>query len=152
MFVRLALESDEDVVVEMARANIEETRSELSFNEEKCRASFASYLLTASPTVFVVEHKREVVGFMLAEIMEYRAADGLFTIQEVMFVHPDKRGTRASVLLMKHLIAWSEQLGALEVVGGNDNGFNSERTARFLEHFGFERVGFSMRRVLKDGR
>lgn len=152
MFVRLALDTDEDVVVEMARANIEETRPEITFNEEKCRASFLSYLLTASPTVFVVEHKREVVGFLLAEIMEYRAADGLFTTQEVMFVRPDKRGTRASVLLMKQLIAWSEQLGAIEIVGGNDNGFNSERTARFLEHFGFERVGFSMRRMLENGR
>ena len=152
MFVRLALDTDEDVVVEMARANIEETRPEITFNEDKCRATYYSYLDTASPTIFVVEDKREVVGFLLAEIMEYRAADGLFTTQEVMFVRPDKRGTRASVLLMKHLIAWSEQLGALEVVGGNDNGFNSERTARFLEHFGFERVGFSMRRVLENGR
>jgi len=53
---------------------------------------------------------------------------------------------------MKQLIAWSEQLGAREIVGGNDNEFNSERTARFLEHFGFERVGYSMRRAMPHGQ
>lgn len=148
MFVRLALASDIDAVVDMGRANIEETRPTLVFNELKCRETFYSYLSTASPTIWVVEDKREVIAFMLAELYDYRAADGLFTTQEVLFVKPAKRGTRASVLLMKNLITWSERLGAKEIIGGNDNEFNSERTAKFLEHFGFERVGFAMRRAM----
>ncbi|MGF7008103.1 N-acetyltransferase family protein [Aminobacter sp. BE322] len=152
MFVRLGLEEDIDAVTEMARMNIEETRPGLTFNEFKCRETYYSYLDNASPTIFVVEDKREVIGFLLAEMYDYRAADGLFTTQEVLFVRPDKRGTRAAVILMKHLVAWSEQLGAKEIIGGNDNEFNSERTAKFLEHFGFERVGFSMRRVTAHGR
>ncbi len=148
MFVRLALETDEDTIVEFARTNIEQTRPGMTFNEERCRNTFQSYLHRASPTFFVVEDNREVIAMLVADFYEYRAADGLFTTQEVLFVRPDKRGTRASVILMKELIAWSEMLGAKEIMGGNDNEFNSERTARFLEHFGFERVGFAMRRTL----
>jgi L-amino acid N-acyltransferase YncA len=148
MFVRLALESDADTLVEMARMNAAETRASLTFNEDKMRETIRSYIDKASPTFFVVEERREVLGFLVADFYEYRAFDGLFTTQEVMFVRPDKRGTRASVLLMKNLIAWSERLGAKEIIGGNDNEFNSERTAKFLEHFGFERVGFSMRRAV----
>lgn len=148
MFVRLALESDIDAVTEMAKANIEETRPGMEFDEFKCRESFYQYLDTASPTIWVVEDNREIIAFLLADMYEYRAATGLFTTQEVMYVKPAKRGTRASVLLMKTLIAWSQQLGAKEIIGGNDNEFNSERTAKFLEHFGFERVGFAMRRAM----
>lgn len=148
MFVRLAVENDADAVVDLARMNAAETRAGLTFNADKTYRSFFGYIDKASPTFFVVEEKREVFGFMVAEFYEYRAFDGLFVTQEVMFIRPDKRGTRASVLMMKHLIAWSKQLGAKEIIGGNDNGFNSERTAKFLEHFGFERVGFSMRRAV----
>lgn len=152
MFVRLALETDIDAVTEMARSNMTETRTELEFDEFLCRETFYRSIETASPTIFVAEHHRRVVGFLMAEIYAYRAATGLFTTQEVLFVSPEHRGTRASVLLMKHFIAWSEMLGAKEIIGGNDNGFNSERTARFLEHFGFERVGFAMRRSMTHGR
>lgn len=152
MFVRLADEGDIDVVVEMARMNMAETRSELVFDEHLCRETFYQYLDTAKPTIFVVEDRRAVIGFLLADFYGYRAATGLFTVQEVLFVSPAKRGTRAAVMLMKHLIAWSKQLGAKEIIGGNDNGFNSERTARFLEHFGFKRVGIAMRRDMINGR
>jgi GNAT superfamily N-acetyltransferase len=65
-----------------------------------------------------------------------------------LFVKPEKRGTRAATLLTRQLIEWAEIIGAQEIVGGNDNEFNSERTARFLEHFGFRRVGIAMRRVI----
>jgi L-amino acid N-acyltransferase YncA len=149
MRVRLALESDARTIVDMARTNMEQTRSTLTFDEDRCLATIASYLHTASPTIWVAETKDgEVVGFLVADFYEYRAASGIFTTQEVLFVRPDKRGTRAAAILMKELVAWSQMLGAKEIVGGNDNEFNSERTARFLEHFGFERVGFSMRRAL----
>ena len=148
MFARLALDEDFDAIVEMARLNIEETRPGMAWNEERCRATLRSYIDRASPTFFVVEDKRQVIAFLMASFYEYRAASGLFTTQEVIFVRPDKRGTRAAVILMKHFIAWSERLGAKEIMGGNDNEFNSERTARFLEHFGFKRVGFAMRRTI----
>ncbi len=148
MLIRLALESDFDDIVEMARMNIEETCPAIGFDEVICRETCYSYLDRASPTMFVAEHNRQVIGLLVAEMNAYRASTGLFTTQEVLFVRPEHRGTRAAVALMKHLIAWSEQLGAKEIIGGNDNDFQSERTARFLEHFQFERVGFAMRRVM----
>jgi L-amino acid N-acyltransferase YncA len=146
MLVRLAHEADLPDIVEMARLNMAETRPELPFSEEVCRDTFAQYLATAAPTIWVVEQQRRPIGFMLAEIRGFRASSGFSTAQEVLFVRPDKRGTRAAVLLMKNFLAWSVRLGAVEINGGNDNDFNSERTARFLEHFGFRRVGFAMRR------
>lgn len=145
--VRLALAADEDAIVEMARTNMK-TRPTLTFNEARCRKTVQNYLAFADPTIFVADDGGEPVGLLVCNFYEQRAADGLYATQEVLFVRPDKRGTRAAALLMKELIAWAETVGASEIVGGNDNEFNSERTARFLEHFGFKRVGFSMRRVI----
>ena len=148
MKVRLADEDDFHSIVEMARMNMEETRPEIEFDEDVAYATCYQYLDTASPTIYIAERDAEPIGFLLADMYSYRAANGIFTTQEVLFVRPEHRGTRAAVLLMKTLIDWSKQLGAKEIVGGNDNEFQSDRTARFLEHFGFKRVGHAMRRVL----
>lgn len=148
MFVRLALEEDTDAIVEMARMNCEISTPHLTFSPEKVRDTVRSYLDYASPTIFVVEHNREVIGLLVATINEYRHAAGLYTTQEVVFVKPAYHGSRAAILLMKELIRWSEMLGAIEITGGNDNSYKSERTAKFLEHFGFEQVGFFMRRAM----
>lgn len=151
ILIRLALESDEDAIVEMGRMNVEETRPDLAFSENRLRQTFRNYLRHADPTFYVAERDRQVIGMLMADFAEYRGADGLFTMQEVLYVRPDHRGTRAAALLMKQLIAWSKMLGAREIIGGNDNEFQSERTARFLEHFGFKRVGFYMRRAIPHG-
>lgn len=148
MFVRLALESDFPAIVEMARLNIEETRPDMAFDEYTAYQTCYGYLDKAEPTIFVAEDKREIVGFTLSSINAYRAATGLFTTQEVLFVRSEKRGSRAAILLMKNLISWSRTVGAKEIIGGNDNQFQSDRTAAFLEHFGFQKVGHAMKRVL----
>lgn len=135
-------------IVEMARENAASTVSHLEFDEDRVRSTFYLYLASANPTIYVVDDNRMPIGFLLATLGRYKFADGHYLIQEVMYVCPDKRGTRAAALMMKHLLQEAERLGVKEIVGGNDNGFNSERTARFLEHFGFERVGFSMRRKI----
>ncbi|QIG74319.1 N-acyltransferase protein [Rhizobium phage RHph_N65] len=148
MFVRLALEEDTDAIIELARMNCEISTPHLTFSPEKVRETVQSYLEYASPTMFVVEHNREVIGLLVATINEYRHADGLYTTSEVIFVKPAYHGSRAAILLVRELIRWSERLGAIEITGGNDNRYKSERTAKFLEHFGFEQVGFFMRRTM----
>lgn len=148
MFVRLVMPEDEDAITEMAKANIEETRPAMKFLEENCRETFRESIETALPTIWGVEKNRELIAFMMAGMYEYEAAEGLYTTQKVLYVKPEYRGSRAAILLVKNFIEWSKMLGANEIIGGNDNEFNSERTARFLEHFGFKKVGFTMIRVL----
>lgn len=148
MYVRLMLIDDVEDVVDMARANVEETRPDLTFDEERMCLTIANYFNRADPTIFVCEEKGRVIGMLICNFYEYRAMAGRFATQEVIYVRSERRGTRAAVLLMKELIAWSQRLGAKEIIGGNDNDFQSDRTARFLEHFGFVRVGYALKRVL----
>lgn len=152
MLVRLALEDEAETLVAMARQAVEQTLPHHRFSPDKVREVFRSYLNTAHPTFFFVEHNRSVVGFLQAEIGLYDFTDGLFTVQKTLYVTPEKRGSRASALLLRHFVSWSRRLGAREIFGGVDNGFMVGQTAKLLRRFGFEDVGCNMRLVLDDGQ
>ena len=144
--VRLAEADDYAAVRELSQMNHAESCPHMEWSEDRARDSFfGAYRDRQECLVFVVECAGRVVGFLLASWGQYRTFVGLFTCQEVMFVRPDKRGTRAAALLMKRLIEWSRNMGAIEVLGGNDNGIMSDQTARFLSRFGFRQYGYAMR-------
>lgn len=150
MFARLATREDEDAVIAMGTANASETMPDEPIDEAYMRERFRQYLATSFPTAFVVEDKGRLIGLLVADTGDYDHRTGFFVLQRVMYVSPDKRGTRAAVLLAKTLVDWATRMGAVEIVGGNDNDFHSEQTAKFLERFGFRRVGFMMSKRL-DG-
>lgn len=144
--VRLAAAEDFQVVRDMSKMNHEESCPSMEWSERRMHETFFDdFLELKNCMIWVVERAGQVHGFLLAMVCEYRAFRGLFTCQEVLFVKPDKRGTRAAALLMKKLIEWSESIGAREVLGGNDNDVHSEQTARFLSRFGFRQFGYAMR-------
>ena len=153
MFVRLALEDERETLVELARAGVAESLPDRVFNADKVRCAFDGYLRDCESTFFFVEQDRQVVGFLQARIGEFDFTDGLYTVQKTLYVTPAKRGTRAAALLMKRFIAWSrDTIKALEAWGGVDNEFEIERTARFLEAFGFRKVGYSLVLDLTNGK
>lgn len=147
MIVRLARPYEDDILVNLARMCATEGVPHIKFSEKRVREVFQSYLEKARPTFFFAEDNGRIVGFLQAAICGYDFADGIYTAQDVLFVHPDKRGSRAASLLIAEFVSWSDRLGALENRGGNDNGLTSERTARFLNRFGFETVGYFVRRI-----
>lgn len=147
MIVRLARAYEEDTLVALARMCAAEGMPHIKFVEERVRETFQRYLKTANPTFFFADQDGRIAGFLQAAICGYDFADGIYTAQDVLFVHPDRRGSRAAALLIRHFIVWSDRLGALENRGGNDNGLTSRRTARFLKKFGFEEVGYFVRRI-----
>jgi GNAT superfamily N-acetyltransferase len=149
MIVRLALEEDFPKIVSMAKHNIETTCPHIGFDEYTAYETLFSYLDTAEPTVFVAEEGRELAGFVLASIVGYRASTGHKVICEVLYTDPAYRGSRAATSLVRHVLKWAEGIGAKEVLGGVDNNFQPERTARFLELCGLKRVGYAMMRELQ---
>lgn len=144
--VRLATPEDYDAVVDMSEMNRQESCPDQVWSDDRMwETYFVEYLRDSQCIIFVVEKDGDVCGFLLTGLYHYRAFHGLFSVQEVLFVRPDKRGTRAAALLMKKLIEWSREAGAREVIGGNDNEVHSEQTARFLSRFGFRHHGYAMK-------
>ena len=145
MHVRLAMPEDVDIVVEMARCQVEVTKADTVFDGDVVREQFASYLSSANPTIFVVVDGADApIGFVWATINGYEYRRGLRVFQRVIYVSPENRGTRAAVLLTRHLIDWAKSLNAIEIVGGTALSFRPDRTCRFLEHFGFRALGHAM--------
>lgn len=146
MIVRLAMPDEEDAFVALARLMLAESYPDQVFSEKVARETFQRYLRTASPTFFFADQGGRVVGVLQASISGYDFADGIYTTLCGTFVHPDKRGTRAAALLLSEFTRWTDQLGAIESTGGNDNNLTTERTTRLMVHFGFEPVGTFVRR------
>ncbi len=144
MNVRFAQERDFRDILDMGRHNCEQTLPGSPYEPERVAKTFQTYLDTGNPSFFVVEKDEKGVGFLLVGFGDYDYRSGFFTIQKVLYVKPENRGTRAAALLMKHLVNWSRELGATEIIGGNDNDFQSDRTSKFLERFGFRKVGYAM--------
>lgn len=112
-------------------------------------ATIDAYFASADPTFFVVEGAgRRLVGFMMATIGGYAFASGIYTTQQVMYVRPENRGSRAATLLIRNLIDWSRLLGAKQITGGNNNGLYTAQTERLLAKHGFKAVGTFMRREM----
>jgi len=148
MFARLAIADDEDAVVGLARMQVEETLSHLEFMEHITRDTFQQSIRTADPTIFVVEERGEVFGYLMALMNGYAFTDGVFVVQEVIYVRPDKRGTRAAAHLVDAFVQWGERVEAKEIIFGISNKFQPERTAKFFElTAGAELVGFYLKRV-----
>lgn len=151
--VRLAEAKDYDAVRDLAKMNHAESCPDMEWCGARARETFfQAYLEDSQLMIWVVEKDSVVCGFLQAAVCEYRTFVGHFTAQEVLFVRPDKRGTRAAALLMKQFVDWSDRIGATEIIGGNDNDIHSEQTARFLSRFGFRAVGCSMKRRLDEHR
>lgn len=149
MLVRLALETDEDACVDLARMQTVETLPHIPFDEPTARRTFDSYLKSASPTILVCEaNDRKIAGFLVAYMTPYAFATGHFCNQEVIYVRPEYRGTRAAARLIRSFNEWADRTNPREVFAGVANGIKVERTTRFLELFGFAPVGASLRRIL----
>jgi GNAT superfamily N-acetyltransferase len=146
VIVRLGRAYEDDIFVGLARLMLAESYPDQVFSEKVARETYQRYLKTASPTFFFAEQDGRIIGVLQASISGFDFADGIYTTLCGTFVHPDKRGTRAAALLLAEFTRWSDQLGAVESTGGNDNNLTTERTTRLLGLFGFKPVGTFVRR------
>lgn len=148
MIVRLAAEKDRQAVLELARMQVEETLPHLDFCPVTASLTFDGALRRAEPTIFVAEHRREVIGHLVAFIEEYAFTSGIFTVQEVLYVRPDKRGLRAAAALLDEFRRWSRLLEAREMIYGISNGRKTAAFTRFVSrHTGAQPVGHFLKEI-----
>lgn len=148
MFARLIMPGDKDAVLALAEMQVKETLPHLDFRRDLCEETIEMSLEHADPTIFVVEDNREVIGLLMGMLEAYSFTSGVFVVQEVLYVRPDKRGTRAAVHLIKEFVRWGEIVGAREWIFGVSNDFQPERTARLFEKItGAKRVGFYLKKT-----
>ena len=138
---RLTMPEDKGAVLQLAEQLVTETLPDMDFRADLVSEEFDRAVDTANPTIFVADDNGRVVGFLLCRLHTYMFSSGIYASQEVIYVRPDKRGTRAAALLIDEFLRWGEIIGAKEYTFGVSNGFHPDRTARLFERFGAKRVG-----------
>ena len=139
------MEWDIQQVLRLAQSMVKETIPHKVFDRDKALAFLNKALVTGHPVIFVAEVQNDIHGALVASVNEYTFTSGLFVDQRVLYVRPDKRGTRAAANLIKEFLAWGQSIGAEEATFGVSNGFQPERTAKLFELFGAKRVGYNLR-------
>lgn len=144
MRARLALHRDKDAVLALAQAGAEEAHPEVPFDSEVAWQTWVEAMTTGHPVIFIVEHAGEVFGILSGFVQGYQFARGLFVAQEVIYVRPDKRGSRAAALLVAEFIKWGELMDARQIMFSITSGIRPDSTARFFSRFGAKQVGHTL--------
>jgi GNAT superfamily N-acetyltransferase len=141
------MQGDMDAVLRLAQMQVEETLPHLDFCRDMAEQAFNETVSGYGTLGLVAEIDGEIVGFLRAEMHGYLFTAGVFVVLDVLYVRPDKRGTRAAAALIRQFVQWGDTVRAREILFGVSSKLNIERTARFFEHFGAERVGYQHRIV-----
>lgn len=143
MRTRLAEERDRAAFLAMARAAAAEGEKLLEFDEDVTSARFDDALHGAHPTLFVYETDR-LAGFAACTIDGFLFASGLMTTLQVLYVTPEKRGTRAAVYLVRAFLGWSDAVGARHKYLGTNFATRPHQTAKLFARAGAVTVGSVM--------
>lgn len=128
----------------LARVAAEESEPALGFDPDIVDRTLVASTTEAHPTCFVLEDRGRLVGFVLCAIEGFWFASGVSTCLHVIYVVPDKRGTRAAAYLLRAFLEWSDEVGARRKYLGINNDLHPDRTAKLFARAGARRVGYAM--------
>lgn len=137
--VRRAIEADRLPVFKMCVLMHRETDfRNFELDPEKLLNGVGNWIHTQA--LFVVEDGDNVVGMLAATIRETWFGPEPFASEELFYVIPEYRGTRAAFLLMKAYMSWAEEQGVKHIRAGVATG-GAPGAERLYEHFGMQRMG-----------
>lgn len=140
---RLIAAADRERVTELARQHQAEAAPHLTFDPDRMQAAINRALLRANLTIFVAEEGDTVIGYLAAVKAPYAACSGYYVEQQLFYIEPRKRGSRAAVKLFSGFVRWAELQQAEEIFA---NIWGRKGGDRWLRRFGFEPAGQQMRR------
>lgn len=146
MFARLALDTDREALRRLGRAHTAEVRPNDVWSDERADATFDRYLADGNPVFYVVEWKRQVIGYWSATVIENPFTSGVFVNLDLLYVMPEKRGSRAAAVLVKSYDEWINRIKPSdEYVHLTDNIQSS--LSKIVERIGFRPLGVTWARV-----
>ena len=110
----------------------------IELNPEKLLSGLAGWISNA--VILIAEKDGEIVGMLCASMKTCWFSDKTFASEDLFYVAPEHRGSRAGYMLMKALLAWGEEQGAHHCAAGVATG-TGEGAERLYKHFGMKHVG-----------
>lgn len=90
--------------------------------------------------MFVAEKDGQVVGMLAACLIATWFGSDVAASEELFFVHPEHRGSRAALVLMKSFCEWAKDAGAKHLRAGVATG-TGKAAERLYQHVGMHYVG-----------
>ena len=145
--VRSIQPEDKEEFIKLAKKQVEETLPHLTYEEDVVSFYFDYTLKQDSIHIFITFDDGVMTGFLVANIEPYLFRRGFLSSQEVIYVLPEYRNTRAGIMLLNHFETWSKARGVDETFVGIANGIEAERKLKFFERKEYERVGYFLRKI-----
>lgn len=140
--VRLAIESDRMAIFKLAVFMHQETDfANYQFNPEKAVNYIGAWIHGAPDHYLIVaERAGQVIGMLFLSVKAPWFSDDLMASEDVFYVHPDHRGSRAAYLMMREFCRLAHSGGARHLRAGVATG-SGPAAERLYQHFGMHYVG-----------
>lgn len=144
--VRPMIEDDIPAAIELVHTNwLDCQYNDLTFDRPGAVALLDMSLRCDEVQVFVVETDlHEVVGLIGAIITKMPWFEEKFASEQVFSLHPDHRGYKQAILLLRAYKNWAVLSGAKVLNCLVDHGTEHERKAKLYERAGFVRSGIAL--------
>ena len=106
-------------------------------------------IVNGQGSIFVVEDQDEIAGGIVCLTSKDWFNNDVIAFEQVFYIKPAYRTSRASFLLLDAFIAWSKHMGASRIQCGTTTGINTRGCIRLYEHLGFTQYGIVLDLELK---
>ena len=141
--IRLAQNQD-DIAAMMALGHMLHAESgyrSLPVVDERMAEMAERGLKDGNPGLFIAERNGQVIGMAVAVLGEYFFSPARTATVQMLYVHPDARGSWAAIKLLRTLHKWAKQNDAHDLHVNVTTGIDTARTDRFLRTMGFRQTG-----------
>lgn len=142
MQVRPATPKDMPSLLAMARQFILEAPnySGRELDEDALEENLTA-VIQGQGAIFVTEHKDVLTGGIVCLTTKDWFNNQIIAFEQVFYVVPEYRATRAALLLVDTFITWAKHMNAKRVQCGTTTGINTDGCVRLYNHFGFTEYG-----------
>lgn len=148
--IRNATELDALVVLKMGEDYVEETGHYVGLPYDANLAVGNMLMAIHDPRqlfILSVDPSGEVVGMLWAfcgPVLPWSPAP--IAMDQIVYVKPDKRGTKHGLQLIQEYERWAVEMGAAEVRLSIASGIHEDKSGKLYEKLGYDRLGSQYRR------
>lgn len=110
----------------------------ISINPEKVISNLGFWINDG--LLLVAEKDDKLIGMMFASVKKPWFSDEEYATEDILYVVPEYRGTRAGFLLVRGLLDWVKEKGFKHVRAGVSTG-TGQAAEKLYRHFGMEYMG-----------
>lgn len=100
------------------------------------------------PDAVCIRVVEDHTGFLCGALEPAVWFQTMYAVQNLLWVHPDHRGTRRAWRLVGAFEQWAREHGATRIINGVSSGVAEERTGRFYQKMGYLPMGPSFYKEL----